>query len=107
MEPLQHFVNAAIASIVRPAPLSAEKVLFAWRLAVGPALARATRVTLSDTGAVEAAVDTQHWGDELERSAPLVLERMRNLIGEDVVNRIDIIRPPVPQTRRRGQWRAS
>jgi len=46
MRPLSHAVPAALAEILRAAPLSDGKVSFAWRMAVGPALERVTSVKL-------------------------------------------------------------
>jgi predicted nucleic acid-binding Zn ribbon protein len=86
---------------VRPAPLSPEKVLFAWRAAVGPAISRVTRVALAAHGVLEAVVDDDRFGDELERSAPLVLLRLQEMLGADAVGRVDLKRPGRPPARRR------
>ena len=39
---------AVVAEVIRKAPLTDEKVAFAWRLAVGPAVAKATSVRLGE-----------------------------------------------------------
>ena len=46
MIPLQQVMPAALASVLRQAPLSPEKVAFAWRTAVGAAIDRASTVEL-------------------------------------------------------------
>ncbi|MGE5198245.1 MAG: hypothetical protein ACM3H9_01300 [Rhodospirillaceae bacterium] len=95
-------MSSAVARLVRPAPLSTEKVLFAWRVAVGPAVARVTRVRLGGLlGLLEVVVDDDRFGDELARSAPLVLRRLQELLGEDAVTGIDLKRPGKTPARRR------
>ena len=102
MEPVQSLMSAAVAHLVRPAPLSPEKVLFAWRAAVGPAVSRVTRVRLGVLlGVLDVVVDDDRFGDELARSAPLVLGRLQELLGADAVTAIDLKRPGKAPGRRR------
>jgi len=93
MEPVQHLIASGIARIVRRAPLSLEKVMFAWRVAVGPALARLTRVTLRQDAVLDVVVTDGRWVKELERSSPTILERLRDLLGQDEVRRIELTCP--------------
>ena len=102
MEALNQFMSPAIARIVRPAPLSTEKVLFAWRMAVGPAIARVSRVTLSGDRAIVATLDDARWRPELDRSADVILLRLQQLLGEDIVERMELRSPPAPGSRRRA-----
>jgi len=102
MQPVQSLMSAAVARLVRPAPLSPEKIAFAWRAAVGPAVSRVTRVRLTGLfGVLEATVDDDRFGDELARSAPLVLRRLQELLGADTVGRLELKRPGKPPARRR------
>ena len=102
MEPVHSLMSSAVARLVRPAPLSPEKVAFAWRAAVGPAVSRVTRVRLNGLlGALEVIVDDDRFGDELERSAATVLRRLQNLLGADAVERLQFSRPARPPVRRR------
>ena len=101
MEPVQSLMSSAVASRVRPAPLSPEKVLFAWRSAVGPAGSRVTRVRLTGPGALEVVVDDDRFGDELARSAAIVLSRLQALLGAEAVSRLELHRPGKPTGRRR------
>lgn len=105
MEPIQPLLASAIARIVRPAPLSIEKVLFAWRVTAGPALAKVTRVTLTAAGMLEVDVDDVRWRDELERSTTLLLDRMRDLLGPDCVQGIVWKGPARSPAKPRGAWR--
>ena len=83
MVPVQRLVSSVVASVVRPAPLSIEKGMFAWRVSVGPALARLTRVTLGRDGVIRVVVEDGRWVKELERSSSTILERLRDLLGQD------------------------
>ena len=71
MIPVQQFMPAAVAEILRKAPLTPEKVAFAWRTAVGPAVAKATSVELRD-GVLRVRAREVTWLREVERSAPLI-----------------------------------
>ena len=101
MEPVQSLMSGAVARLVRPAPLSPEKVVFAWRAAVGPAVARVTRARLTGHGSLEVVVDDDRFGDELARSASMVLSRLQELLGADTAVRLDVKRPGKPASRRR------
>jgi hypothetical protein len=90
MEPIQSVVSSAVASVVRPAPLSPEKVLFAWRAAVGPAVARVTRVRLAGERVLDVTLDDVRFADELARSAPIVLCRLQQLLGSETVGRMSV-----------------
>ena len=101
MEPVQSLMSSAVARLVRPAPLSPEKVAFAWRSAVGPAVSRVTRVKLAGLGVLEVVVDDDRFGDELVRSADMVLSGVQALLGADVVSRLEVKRPGKAPGRRR------
>jgi predicted nucleic acid-binding Zn ribbon protein len=101
MEPVQSLISSTVALLVRPAPLSPEKVLFAWRASVGPAVSRVTRVRLAGAGVLEVVVDDDRFGDELARSAPVVLSRVQALLGPDTVGRLELKRPERSTGRRR------
>jgi predicted nucleic acid-binding Zn ribbon protein len=90
MEPL-HQLLPAVASLVRDVPLSPGKVAFAWRAAVGPAIDRATRVSLGPDGVLEVRVADQHWRREIKRSAPVVLERLAAMLGGGTVSRLETV----------------
>jgi hypothetical protein len=100
MEPIQSVVSSAVASVVRPAPLSPEKVLFAWRAAVGPAVARVTRVRLAGEGVLDVSLDDHRFADELMRSTPIVLRRLQQLLGAETVDRMSV---QLPESHRVGR----
>jgi hypothetical protein len=88
MEPVSRLIPAALASLLRKAPLSDGKVAFAWRSAVGPAMDKVTTVSL-DGSVLRVRARDEAWRREIERSAPLIRTRMADVLGEDVVRRID------------------
>jgi len=91
MRPLAHVVPSALVHLLHDAPLSQGKVGFAWRAAVGAALGRATEVRLEGHVLL---VDTtsKQWSREVMRSSPVILERLRQLLGADTVERIEVRR---------------
>jgi len=102
MEPLNRLVPGIVQAIVRNAPLSPEKVAFAWRSAAGPAMARVATVHLSDDGTVEVDCRDDHWRREIRRSAAVIRERLRALLGDDLVKHVKVgPRVARPRERRR------
>ena len=91
MRPLAHIVPAALRHLLHDAPISQGKVGFAWRAVVGGALGRATRVSLDGTVLLVETTSTE-WSREVMRSSPVILSRLRELLGPDVVERIEVRR---------------
>ena len=91
MRPLSHAVPAALAEILRAAPLSDGKVSFAWRTAVGPALERVTSVKLEGRVLLVDTAGTL-WSREIARSSPVILRRLQDLLGVTTVEKIEVRR---------------
>jgi hypothetical protein len=91
MKPLIHAVPGALAELLRGAPLSDGKVRFAWRASVGPALQRVTEVKL-EHGVLIVETTSAEWAREIRRSSGIILTRLRTLLGEDAVTRIEVRR---------------
>jgi predicted nucleic acid-binding Zn ribbon protein len=89
MNPISTAVPGAIAAMLRSGPLSPGKVNFAWNAAVGPALQRVTAVRLEDGVLLVDAVSAQ-WASEISRSARVILGRLQQLLGTNVVRRITV-----------------
>lgn len=87
MLPIQNFSSGVLAEIIRRQPPSKTRTNFAWQLAVGPALARATVVELDEDVLTVRAVD-RRWLREIERERPRVLAKLQALLGRDTVRRI-------------------
>jgi hypothetical protein len=79
----------ALAAMLRRAPLSAEKIAFAWRTAVGASVARATAVELAGTTLRVRAKDAQ-WRREIEHSAGIIRARLDALLGPGTVSSLDV-----------------
>lgn len=91
MHPLSHAIPAALAEMLRAAPLSDGKVTFAWRAAVGPALERVTAVKLEGRVLLVDTAGTL-WSREIARSSPVILRRLQNLLGAAIVEKIEVRR---------------
>ena len=91
MVPAHRIVPSILAQVIRPAPLCPEKVDFAWRTSVGPAVSRATRVHLDDHGTLRITAQDPQWRREVERSLGLIRSRLEALLGPDVIQRVEII----------------
>jgi hypothetical protein len=101
MKPLHQALPGALIALLRPAPLSPGKVQFAWNMAVGPAVQRATSIKLDHTQLL-VEVSSVTWAKEVMRSSSVILSRLQALLGDDVVSQV-IVRPPPdsPAARRR------
>ena len=78
---------AVVANVIRKAPLTDEKVAFAWRLAVGPAVAKATNVRLDTNGTLYVTAQAA-WLDGVRQSVGLIRSRLAHFLGDDAVKRI-------------------
>jgi predicted nucleic acid-binding Zn ribbon protein len=92
MLPIQRFSGTVLAEVVRRQPSSPARTNFAWQVAVGPALARSTTVSLDDGVLTVRATDAR-WGSEVARARDVVLARLQNLLGADAVRSIRVERP--------------
>jgi predicted nucleic acid-binding Zn ribbon protein len=94
VEPLTAIVPNAVRAILRQGPMSPGKLKLAWRVAVGPAMDRATRVALLDDGTVEVAADDAAWRREVKRSQAAILSRLQALIGGNGPTKLRIVSRP-------------
>jgi hypothetical protein len=90
MIPAHQLIPTALADILRKAPLTPEKIAFAWRSAVGPAVAQATTIELRG-GVLYVQTRDAAWQREVERSAGLIRSRLTALLG-DIVHSIEVTR---------------
>jgi len=93
MIPVHRFMPDALADILSRAPLTPEKVAFAWRSAVGPATDKVTTVELRK-GVLSVRTKDTAWQREVERSAAVIRARLDALLGRDVVRYIEVTVPP-------------
>jgi len=89
MIPVHDVMPGALAEVLRKAPLTPEKIAFAWRTAVGPAVDRVTSIELKGRELHVRAKDAS-WQREVERSAALIRNRLNALLGDGVVRGLDV-----------------
>jgi hypothetical protein len=89
MQPLAQAIPKVLAELLRAAPASPGKIEFAWKAAVGPAVARVTRVKLEGRLLLVES-DTPVWTREVVRSSPVILRRLNNLLGSDAIAGISV-----------------
>jgi hypothetical protein len=90
MKPLAETSIRALRALLDGQPTTDAKVGFAWRIAAGPTLARAGTLSWSENGTLVIVARTEDWRRELSRAAPLLTERVNQLLGPGVVRRIAV-----------------
>ena len=85
----RHVIPMVLAEVIRKAPLCPEKVEFAWRNSVGPALQRVTSVRLDDQGVLHVKTADAHWAREVKRARTLLLKRLETMLGPGIVTKIN------------------
>jgi predicted nucleic acid-binding Zn ribbon protein len=88
MVPAHTAIPRVLAEVLRKAPMCPEKVDFAWRAAVGPAVARITKVSLAADGVLHVTSSEAHWTTEVRRSSKLIMARLEGLLGPGTVKKI-------------------
>ena len=89
MIPVSRVMPDVLVGLLRRAPLTPEKVAFAWRQAVGPSVDRVTTIELRGD-VLRVRAESPQWQREVRRSATLIRARLDALLGEGVVRRLDI-----------------
>ena len=89
MLPLHSFSHGVLAEAIRRQPPSKARTAFAWQLAVGTSLARATSINQEGRTLIVHAVDPR-WTVEIERARDVILGRLQRLLGPDAVTHIQI-----------------
>jgi hypothetical protein len=89
MIPVYQLMPTAIAEVLRKAPMSPEKVAFAWRASVGPAINKVTTIELRGRVLLVRTKDPS-WQREVERSLGIVRSRMEALLGKGAVGDIRV-----------------
>ncbi len=90
MESLQQTAVRVLGPLLDAQPLSPGKVAFAWTIAAGPALSRASTPTWTPDGTLRIRARDAVWRTELQRARPMVTERLSHLLGPSAVRRIII-----------------
>lgn len=93
-------IPGVLAEVIRKAPLCPEKIAFAWRESVGPAISRVSSVQRDEHGVLRVTVEAA-WAPEIRRSSRLILGRLERLLGTGVISTIDTVTTPTPPSRSR------
>ena len=88
-----------LPALLARAPMTPEKLAFVWSQAVGPAIARASTVTLHGA-TLSVRTTAAAWAREVDRSHALILARVQHLLGPGVVAALSV-ESPVDTPRRR------
>jgi hypothetical protein len=86
---IKYAMPNTVAELMRSAPLSPGKVDFAWRMAVGSSLQRATAIRLED-GVLIVETASAQWSSEVRRSSSVIMSRLQTFLGETTVKRLEI-----------------
>jgi hypothetical protein len=81
---VQRVLPDTLSEIVRRQPLTQAKVDFAWRTAVGPALARVSSARLDGNGTLLVRTEDDRWTREIERAREVIRARLDRLLGPDL-----------------------
>ncbi len=84
MVPAQRILPDVLTLMIRRQPLTPEKVAFAWRMAAGAAVARASRVDLRPDGTLLVVVDDPRWRQEIEKALGMLRPKLIALLGDDL-----------------------
>lgn len=87
MHPLRDTATEALRDLLTAQPTTDAKVMFAWRIAAGPAMARAAQAAWTD-GTLRLTPTSVAWRRELQRARPVLLDRLRHWLGADVIQAI-------------------
>jgi len=88
MDPASRFLSTVLPALLARAPLTEEKVAFAWRTVVGASMARATRVELLDSGTLLVRADDANWRREVQVAAPGIVSRLEPWLGPGTVRKL-------------------
>jgi hypothetical protein len=89
MIPVSDVLPTVLAEVLRKAPLTQEKVAFAWRQAAGAAVDRVTMVELH-ADVIRVGVRDAYWKREIERALPVLRPRLDAILGQRVIRRIEV-----------------
>ena len=87
MLPVQSLATTVLAEVIRRQPPSQARTDFAWSVVVGPAVARATAVELTN-GVLVVTPKDPRWAREVERARDTILPRLQQLLGRNAVTEI-------------------
>jgi Dna[CI] antecedent, DciA len=96
MQSVRDTASDVLRDLLTHQPDSPAKVAFAYRMAAGAALARASIPAWTPDGTLRVRPATAAWQHELRRARPMIAERLKQMLGADVV-RTFVIEAPEPE----------
>jgi predicted nucleic acid-binding Zn ribbon protein len=102
VKPVRHTADAVLRDLLSRQPDTPAKVTFAWRIAAGPALARAGTTSWTD-GVLRVEAPSVAWQREIARARPVIAERLNHVLGPGVVTSIEVRVTDHARPRRRPQ----
>lgn len=90
MEHLSTTADAALRRLLDAQPTTPAKVAFAWRIAVGATLDRATEAHWRPDGVLVIRSRGDAWRHEVRQARGTLLARMQDLLGAGVVARLEL-----------------
>jgi predicted nucleic acid-binding Zn ribbon protein len=88
MESLQSTAPRALRALLDRQPTTPAKVTFAWQIAAGVTLGRATTPRWSEDGVLHVTARSAAWRREIDRARPTIAARLKELLGPGVVRAI-------------------
>ena len=90
LDSLHNTASAAVRRLLADQPNTPAKVAFAWKIAAGPAVGRATVTSWRSGGVLTVTARTDAWRREVREASPLLLRRLQDLLGPGVVTRVQV-----------------
>jgi len=90
MKPLQQASLPVLRRLLAGQPTTAAKIGFAWQVVAGAPLARHGSLDWRDDGVLHIRPTGAVWGRELRANRDVLLERLHELLGRNVVTRLVI-----------------
>jgi hypothetical protein len=92
MEPLRTTAAQVLRTLLEAQPNTSAKIGFAWKIAAGPAMSRASRLDWAENGTLTVHAASENWRREVQRARPTLAARLDHLLGAGVVRRIVVAR---------------
>jgi predicted nucleic acid-binding Zn ribbon protein len=92
MQSIQQSSVRVLRNLLAAQPTSPAKIAFAWQIVAGQPLARHGEPRWSDDGTLRIRPTNATWGRELRAGREVLLERLHELLGRDVITRLVIER---------------
>jgi hypothetical protein len=85
MQALRSTATVVMRELLSAQPNTPDKLTFAWRIAAGPGMGRAAKIAWTGDGVLRVQARSETWHREIVRGRPVILERLRQLLGPNVV----------------------